>query len=366
MSDFERFTEFLRREAPGYNEAARVPVEVMWGGVEVGLGDGEVVVGSRPSDGVVAGWEGVVDREADGLAIDALGYNDAPPAPRAEMWGRIEAAWGLRGGGVVGEGQSGIGEGAEGVVPGLPAERPGAWRWPSRQRWPERRRVVGWAVALAAAASVVLGIALGRDARETQPGEVGGDPAFATVPTETATPPPTDAETPQPALPAEPEPPVVAASILPLPGASVDLQAAAIPVEIEPQVVRFTDATLTARTAGLPSSLTFRRDRETIRFLGRTETLLTAFRTDQRTPLTERDLAVWGRELLIETRMHLDLQVSRTPEELALLQDLELVMLQISRLGSGAPDVEWQLAREGMEFKSALPRVRAAAAADGL
>ena len=346
MSDFERFTEFFRREAPGYNEAARVPVEVMWGGVEAGLGEGEVVVGSRPSDGVVAGWEGVVDREADGLAIDALGYNDAPPAPRAEMWGRIEAAWGLRGGGVVGR---------------LPVGRAAEPR-----QWPGRRRVAGWAAALAAAASLVLGIALGRDARPTRPGEVGADPVFATVPTEAVAPSPIDVPAPQPALPAEPEPPVLTASVLPLPGASVDLRAPAIPVEFEPQVVRFTDATLTARTAGLPSSLTFRRDRETIRFLGRTETLLTAFRTDQRTPLTERDLAVWGRELLIETRMHLDLQVSRTPEELALLEDLELVMLQISRLGSGAPDVEWQLARESMEFKSALPRVRAAAAADGL
>ncbi len=331
MSDFERFTEFLRREARGYNEAARVPAEVMWGGVEAGLGEGDGVVGGRAVDGQV---------------VDALGYNEAPSTPRDEMWGRIEAAWGLRGGGVVGR---------------LPVGRAAEPR-----QWPGRRRVAGWAVVLAAAASLVLGIALGRDARPTQPGEVGVDPVFATVPAETIAPSPTDVQAPQPALPAELEPPVVAASILPLPGASVDLRAPAIPAEFEPQVVRLTDATLTSRTAGLPSSLTFRRDRETIRFLGRTETLLTAFRTDQRTPLTERDLAVWGRELLIETRMHLDLQVSRTPEELALLEDLELVMLQISRLGSGAPDVEWQLARESMEFKSALPRVRAAAAADGL
>ena len=330
MSDFERFTEFLRREARGYNEAARVPAEVMWGGVEAGLGEGDGVAGGRAVDGQV---------------VNALGYNEAPSAPRDEMWGRIEAAWGLRGGGVGGR------------LPGGRAAEP--------RRWTGRRRVAGWAVALAAAASLVLGIALGRDVRETQPGEAGVDPVFATVPAETTTPVPADVLAPEPAQPAEPEPPVLTASILPLPGASVDLRAPAIPAEFEPQVVRFTDATLTSRTAGLPSRFTFRRDRETIRFLGRTETLLTAFRTDQRTPLTERDLAVWGRELLIETRMHLDLQVSRTPEELALLQDLELVMLQISRLGSGAPDVEWQLARESMEFKSALPRVRAAAAADG-
>lgn len=361
MSDFERFTEFLRRKARGYNEAPRVPVEVMWRGVEAGLG------------------EGAAERAVDGQAVDALGYNEAPGAPRDEMWGRIEAAWGLRGGGVgVGrggtgaEGQSGTGAGAEGVVAGLPSERIGTWRWPSRQGWAARRRVAGWAATLAAAASLVLGLVLGRDVRESQPGEVGVDPILATGPTEAADPSPVAVDPPQPVQPSEPEPPVLTASFLPVPGASVGLQAAVTSYELEPQVVRFAGATVAAPARALPRRLTVRRDPEQLRFLGRAETLLTALRTDQRTPLTERDLAVWGRELLAETRMHLDLQGSRTPMELALLddpkllEDLELLMLQISRLGSGAPDVEWQLARESMEIKNALPRLRAVADADGL
>ncbi|MYI65707.1 MAG: hypothetical protein F4107_07200 [Gemmatimonadetes bacterium] len=53
-------------------------------------------------------------------------------------------------------------------------------------------------------------------------------------------------------------------------------------------------------------------------------------------------------------------------EDRKLLEDLELVMLQISRLGSGATDVEWQLARESIQIKNALPRLRAATDADGL
>lgn len=324
MSDFDRFSEFLRREARGYNEAPGVPVEVMWRGVEEGLGEGDGVAGAGP-------------------AIDVLGYNEAPSAPREKMWGRIEAAWGVGG---VGGGGSPVGRAA------------------TPRQWPGRRRVAGWAAALAAAASLVLGIALGRDARETQPGEVGAEPTVATVTAEPT--PPNDAE-PSPPTPAnEPEPPVITASVLPLPGTSVDQRAPAIPVEPEPQVLRFTEAALTEPTRALPGRPTFHRDREQIRFLGRAETLLTAFRTDQRTPLTERDLAAWGRELLIETRMHLDLEVSQTPVELALLEDLELLMLQISRLGSGATDVEWRLARESMEIKNALPRLRAATEADGL
>lgn len=361
MSDSERFAEFLRREARGYNEAPRVPVEVMWRGVEAGLG------------------EGAADRAVDGQAVDALGYNEAPRAPREEMWGRIEAAWGLRGGGVgVGrggagaEGQSASGAGAGGVVAGGPTERIGTRRWTSRQGWPARRRVAGWAATLAAAASLVLGIVLSRDARESQPGEVGVDPIFATGPTETVAPPPADERAPQRAPPAEPEPQILAASALPLPGAPVDQQAVATPSVSEPQSEGFIEATLTAPTRALPSRFAIRRDREQLRYFGRVETLLTAVRTDQRTPLTERDLAAWGRELLMETRMHLDLQESRAPKELAaledseLLEDLELVMLQISRLGSGAPDVEWQLARESIEIKNAIPRLQAVTDADEL
>ena len=376
MSGFDRFAAFLRREARGYNEAPGVPREVMWRGVEAGLGEdreSDGLVGVDEAEGAVGtGWEARADRLVGGQTVNALGYNEAPRAPREEMWGRIEAAWGTRGVGGGGRvGNEAEADGVAGVTAG-PFRVP--WRWPSR-RWPQRRRVAGWAVALAAAASLVLGLALGRGARETQPGEVGVDPIFATVPAESADPPLAGAESPQPAQPTEPEPPVLTASILPLPGAPVDQQTPAIQAALEPQTVRFNEATLTELTEPtrtLPSRLTFRRDREQLRFFGRAETLLTALRTDQRTPLTERDLAAWGRELLIETRMHLDLQESRVATEFALLEDrklledLELVMLQISRLGSGATDVEWQLARESVEIKNALPRLRAATDADGL
>ena len=276
------------------------------------------------------------------------------------------------GGGTGAEGQSASGAGAGGVIAGGPTERIGTRRWPSRQGWAGRRRVAGWGAALAAAASLVLGLVLGRDARESQPGEVGVDPIFATVPTETADPRPAGVQPLQPVPLAGPEPPVLTASILPVPGVSVGQPQAATLSVPEARSEDLSEGALTAPTRALPSSLTIHRDREQLRFFGRAETLLTALRTDQRTPLTERDLAAWGRELLAETRMHLDLQGSRTPMELALLddpkllEDLELLMLQISRLGSGAPDVEWQLARESMEIKNALPRLRAVADADGL
>ena len=327
MKDFDRFAEFLHREAAGYNEPPETPAEAMWAGVEVRLG----------------------------VADARLDYNRPPPAPREEMWARIESAWALR--------------------RVAPVSR-------LRPAWLGQRGAAGWVAALAAAASLVLGIALGRGTQPLEPGEVGTGSAVqeaagttgggatgakvATVPGDLTIPPTTGAQPSGPGATAEQEPQVVAASVQPLVANRAAPGAAAVADEAAQTVVRFAEGTPSERTAAFPSPFIARRDYETTRYLGRAETLLTAFRTDQRTPASEMDLASWGRELLIETRMRLDLPVSRTPEESELLNDLELLLLQISRLGSGVPDLEWQLARESMEWKHTLPRLRAVSATDGL
>ncbi|MDE2793838.1 MAG: hypothetical protein OXL34_03375 [Gemmatimonadota bacterium] len=89
MSDFDRFTEFLRREARGYHDPPEVPAEVIWRGVE-GRMAGVVGGSAGVQGGGMRGEGGAVDHEA----IDALGYNVAPATPREEMWKRIEAGWG--------------------------------------------------------------------------------------------------------------------------------------------------------------------------------------------------------------------------------------------------------------------------------
>ena len=359
MKDFDRFTEFLRREAAGYNEPPETPADSMWPGVEVRLGaaDFRSPEGERPA-AVVGGGEAVLGPGLPGDRrpfVAPLGYNRSPAAPREEMWARIESAWALR--------------------RAAPVSR-------LRLAWLGQRGAVGWVAALAAAASLVLGIALGRGTQPSQPevpspgssvqpevaateGETTGA-RVATVPGEVTIPPATDAQPSEPGAAAELEPEMVAASVLPLAGANVELEAIAVADEDARAAVRFAEDTPMNRTATLSSPFRVRRDHETVRYLGRAETLLTAFRTDQRTPASEMDLASWGRELLIETRMRLDLPVLRTPEENELLNDLELLLLQISRLGSGVPDLEWQLARESMEWKRTLPRLRAVSATDGL
>lgn len=351
MKDFDRFTEFLLREAAGYNEPPETPADAIWPGVAVRLNppSARSSESERRVAGVETGFPG--DRRP---IVAPLDYNRPPPAPRDEMWARIESAWSLR--------------------RAVPVSR-------LRPAWLGQRGAAGWVAALAAAASLVLGIGLGRGTRPSETGEVGtGSPVqsaagttkreaaearVATTSGEVTTPAAAGAHPSETGATVELQPEMVAPSVLPLAAGGVELEAAAVAEEDARVAVRFAEDTPLHRTATISSPLRVRRDSETVRYLGRAETLLTAFRTDQRTPLTERDLASWGRELLVETRMRLDLPVSRSPEELALLEDLELVLLQISRLGSGSPDVEWRLAWESMEFKSALPRVRAAAAIDG-
>ena len=347
MKDFDRFTEFLRREAAGYNEAPDTPADAMWPGIEVRA---RLAAGRGKPVGAVADVEAVLEEGLPGgqppLAA-ALGYNRPPPAPREDMWARIESAWALR--------------------RAAPAARTHpAWLRPA---WLGQRGAAGWVAAVAAAASLVLGIALGRGTRPAQPGEAVVQPS-----------------TPAPA----PDRPVVASTVVeqaPLETAGVPDPAAGIVrtagTRGDVRVVDAPSDLMAANTpTGGPALVTDlfqsdyanedtrpRRafvepdfDYATARHMDRAATLLTAFRTDRRTPASQEDLARWARGLLADTRMYIGLSDFASPLERDLLHDLELVLIQIAGLSPGAPEFEWDLAREGMERRGTLVRLRAASA----
>lgn len=328
MSDRDRFTVFLRREGASYHAPPPTPSDAMWPDVSA--------------------------------RMDAGAYNAPPPPPREEMWERIEAAW------------------ASGPSAGSAATK---------------RISTGWAAGLAAAASLVLGLMLGRSLEGPGAGVTGG-PSAGPAAVETPGPNPPGAvvepasvgelaavaerETPEPADPREPAavdtresaPAVVVAD-----AATAGSVAAGEPAEAEvPE--RLASSAMSETPAAQPDAPAVRlttpapfprlvqptADYETTRHLDRAATLLTAFRIDQGTPTSQQDLARWARELLGDTRMFLDMEAPRSPLERALLEDLELVLLQISRLGPGAPDFERQLALESMEWKGTLTRLRAVSA----
>ena len=352
MTGMDRFAAWLRREAVSYNRPPAAPARAMWAGVERRL---------RPADtGPDAEAPGGADG-AGGPVAGALAYHASPPAPREEMWTRIEAAWALRRSAVAAH---------EGVTRG-------------RAVWSGRRGAVGWAAGLAAA-GLVLGIALGRGTRPGPPGETaatgaGAAPAEAAAPTGPSA--AGDAHEPEalddaaePIRTAEPggraaagdeaeTPILLAADARPDPPAT--------PRDAPGPGVERTAALQGPGPQGLATGRPLRAgpypepefDHVTARHLGRAEALLTAFRTDRRTPASQADLARWARGLLAETRMFLGLSYDAgSPVQHSLFEDLELVLIQIAGLGPGAPDFEWELARESMERRGTLMRLRAASA----
>lgn len=306
MTDLDRFAEFLRREGASYHTPPRTPADAIWSRV--------------------------------GARLDAQAYNQPPPAPREVMWERIEAEW-------------------------APAPLVGS---------AVRKRIsTGWAAGLAAAASLVLGLVLGRSYEGPGAGVTDGPsagPAAVEAPgpnmpgavvepavrDESAT--VVELETVPPADPRESAPAAVVADAAPAESARGPERAEAEPPG---RAALNAPAETPAAFAGLVQPVA---NYETTRHLDRAATLLTAFRIDQGTPTSQQDLARWARELLGDTRMFLDMEAPRSPLERALLEDLELVLLQISRLGPGAPDFERQLALESMEWQGTLTRLRAASA----
>jgi hypothetical protein len=95
--------------------------------------------------------------------------------------------------------------------------------------------------------------------------------------------------------------------------------------------------------------------------LTQAEALLTAYRAGepQRNPDDARQLGRWGRDVLGSTRLLIDSPAGEDPRLRALLDDLELVLVQIIQL-SGAPlePGERELIDRALEERDLLPRIR--------
>ena len=329
MRDLRRFADFLRREARTYRDPPSTPADLIWRQVD------KRMRGDRETEAAIATSGALPNPDTDPddhFVAGTLAYNDPPPAPRAEMWRRIKAIQELR-----------------------RAEVDGASdrRQPARPWWAKGRRTVGW-VAVVGAAPLAVGIAVG-GGEEGGPTAVSTGPTTGTAPTQATAPLQSPTQPPGPPEPAAPETRVAASPI----------QSATSP-EPNPLEGTVRQAVTPGPRVVSASPSRSRRYGETAGYLGRAETLLTALRVDRRTPASEEELARRARDLLIETRMQLDGPGPRTSEEATLLGDLELVLLQVARLGTGATDLEWQLARESMDWRLTLPRLRAAGAAEGL
>jgi hypothetical protein len=94
--------------------------------------------------------------------------------------------------------------------------------------------------------------------------------------------------------------------------------------------------------------------------LSRAEALLTGFRTEAKADLNDAGFRSAARDLLSTTRLMLDSPDLTDVETRALLEDLELVLVQITQLRAGEGSDEIDLITEGLNQRGLMPRLRSA------
>ena len=97
-----------------------------------------------------------------------------------------------------------------------------------------------------------------------------------------------------------------------------------------------------------------------VNYFQRTDTFLSFFRSDAPLGLVDADVANWAGELLTTARLMLDSPAGNDPHLRQLLEDLELVLAQISQYASQQSDDELDLIEEGLEEQDLMLRLRAA------
>jgi hypothetical protein len=96
--------------------------------------------------------------------------------------------------------------------------------------------------------------------------------------------------------------------------------------------------------------------------LTQAEALLTAFRAagaPQQSRAGMQQLGTWGRQVLGSTRLLIDSPAGNDPQLRALLEDLELVLVQMIQLSGGKLDAtDRELVEGALENSDLLPRIR--------
>jgi hypothetical protein len=97
-----------------------------------------------------------------------------------------------------------------------------------------------------------------------------------------------------------------------------------------------------------------------IQHLSRAEALLTGFRAEGKTAGGDATFSASARDLLSTTRLLLDSPELTDPQMRGLLEDLELVLVQITQLRAEHGHEEVDLITEGLKQRGLLPRLRSA------
>lgn len=117
------------------------------------------------------------------------------------------------------------------------------------------------------------------------------------------------------------------------------------------------------RTA--PAADTTSYDRATTRYLGQTAALLISLPAEARAGRADQRFVARAAELLTTTRLLLDSPAAADPKVRALLEDVELVLAQVTHLEAERGRVELELIAQALEQRDLLPRLSSAVAGSG-
>lgn len=278
------------------------------------------------------------DRFDEVLQEAAREHNSAPATPRAEMWAAIAAA----------RGASRTAGNDQPISP-APERRPDVRVLPFAFR---HRRALGLVIGLAA--TLLVGIMIGRQTAAPVTGSViGRDIASAApAPAAAASSDGSNGGT-GPVIPS-PNPPSIAMR--------------------EPDVASAPNAgassvrTAAAASRGSERALPSNKETEamapyrvaTMQHLVATEALLVALHTDARAGRSDTTIATWAGDLLGTTRLLIDSPAAKDPQLKQLLEDLELVLAQISRLpGAHGEAADLGIIDDAVRHRQIITRLRA-------
>ncbi|GMR14026.1 MAG: hypothetical protein BMS9Abin29_2255 [Gemmatimonadota bacterium] len=100
-----------------------------------------------------------------------------------------------------------------------------------------------------------------------------------------------------------------------------------------------------------------------LRYLARTESLLTMVSSDARLGTVDAEIGQWGQGLLVQTRLLLDSPAAGDPVIRRLLGDLETILIQVAGLSSAGRDTtsdreELEMIAEGLRDQDMMLRIR--------
>ncbi len=279
------------------------------------------------------------DRFDELLQEAAPEHNSPPETPRAEMWAAIAAA--------------------RRAAPGAPMA--GAPNGDTRVNAPDMPvRVIPlrtrhrrtFAVVLGLAATLMLGVLIGRESRTPNPA-----PAPATVAAAAAT--GAAAQLPAADNGNDGVGPVIKSPIPPSNAGHVAATAVALaPNGAAAQRTRAAALPASRPAAAADAARPYRV--AAIQHLVTTEALLVSLRSDVRAGRQDTTIAVWAGDLLGTTRMLIDSPAGRDPQLKRLLEDLELVLAQIARLpGAHGQAADLGLIEDAVRHRQIMTRLRA-------